>query len=68
MGQEEGVQGCSSISNSPKPGAVVSAPGMQPPCTGQAGVDVQAGVVKRMHATGQQLEEARLQAAYCRCH
>ena len=50
------------------PGAVLVAPGMQPPCTGEAGVDVQAGVVKRMYAAGQQLEEAGLQAAYSACH
>ena len=50
------------------PGAVLIGPGMQPPCTGQAGVDVQAGVVKRMYAAGQQLKEARLQSTYGSCH
>ena len=75
MCQQESVQGCPSMSHSCQLGAVLIAlgavlngPGMQPPRTGQAGVDVQAGVVKRMYATGQQLKKARLQAAYCRCH
>lgn len=56
------------MSNSCQPGALLMAPGVQPPGAGKAGVDIQAGVVKGMHTAGYQLEEARLQDADCRGH
>lgn len=57
IGQHQSVQGRPSM-HSRHMSALLIAPGMHSACAGKAGVDVQAGVMKRMHAFGNQPKQA----------
>ncbi len=65
MSQQQGVQRPPSICTGSQQGLVLIASGKQPPCAAEAGVDVQAGAVKRMDAAACQLHQAWLQHADC---
>ena len=56
MSQEEGVQRRPSIGGGRQVALSCPVPGMQAPGAAEAGVDVQAGTMERMHAGPQRLE------------